>query len=409
MAPDVPDPAQVRRPVGQGAERGHDRGELADVVQVDVDALDAGATGDGEPVGAEHDQTAHPLQELAHRSPAWVVCSGQSRTVTEPPVVAASPRNAAALDRSGSIVWSTARIGPGATRQRSGSESSTSTPWLTEHRDRHLDVRTRRHGLAVVQEVEPLVETRPGEQEGRHELARPGRVEDDAPAPHVTGAVDGEREGVALDRDPERPQGGEHLADGSRPHVGVTVERHGSVGESGHRRHEPGDGAGEPAVDPAAADQAPGIDAPVVSVGVERERPARSGRRPSAGCRASGGRGVRRTDPSASEASTRARLVSDLLPGSETVARTGPRACGAAHGAVVGGALVTAAGYRAARRTRVSSGGPWRPAPRPVPAAGGAVPRGVRRGPPAGPARRRPACPPCRPRPAADHPSSRRS
>ena len=45
-------------------------------------------------------------------------------------------------------------------------------------------------------------------------------------------------------------------------------------------------------------------------------------------------RSARRTTlgPSASAAMTRARFVSDLLPGSETVASTGPRARGAGHG-----------------------------------------------------------------------------
>jgi hypothetical protein len=48
--------------------------------------------------------------------------------VTSPPVTAAAARNTAALDRSGSTTQSRARIGPGATRQAFGSESSTSTP-----------------------------------------------------------------------------------------------------------------------------------------------------------------------------------------------------------------------------------------------------------------------------------------
>ena len=61
-------------------------------------------------------------------SPAWVVAAGQSRTVTVPPVTAASPRNGAALERSGSMTWSTGLTIPGATAQRLASLSSTSTP-----------------------------------------------------------------------------------------------------------------------------------------------------------------------------------------------------------------------------------------------------------------------------------------
>ncbi len=50
-------------------------------------------------------------------------------------------------------------------------------------------------------------------------------------------------------------------------------------------------------------------------------------------------RSARRTTlgPSASAARTRARLVRDLLPGSETTASTGPAAVGAGQGSVTGG------------------------------------------------------------------------
>ncbi len=40
VAADVGDPAQVRRSVGQRAQRGHRRRQLAVVVQVEVDALE---------------------------------------------------------------------------------------------------------------------------------------------------------------------------------------------------------------------------------------------------------------------------------------------------------------------------------------------------------------------------------
>ena len=74
--------------------------------------------------------TSQPIRARISRSasPACVVLVGQSRTVTVPPLSAASARNGAALERSGSIRWSTARTGPGATDQRFGEESSTSTP-----------------------------------------------------------------------------------------------------------------------------------------------------------------------------------------------------------------------------------------------------------------------------------------
>ena len=43
----------------------------------------------------------------------WVVCRGQPRTVTVPPVTRAAARNGVALTRSGSMVSVPARTGPG--------------------------------------------------------------------------------------------------------------------------------------------------------------------------------------------------------------------------------------------------------------------------------------------------------
>ena len=56
------------------------------------------------------------------------VAAGQSRTETRPPVIAASARNGAALERSGSMTWSTGFTVPGSTAHRLASVSSTSTP-----------------------------------------------------------------------------------------------------------------------------------------------------------------------------------------------------------------------------------------------------------------------------------------
>ena len=78
------------------------------------------------------------------RLPGCVVDSGQSRTVTVPPETAASARNGAALERSGSMTWSTGLIGPGATAHRLASESSTSTPCSRSIAIGHLDVRQGR-------------------------------------------------------------------------------------------------------------------------------------------------------------------------------------------------------------------------------------------------------------------------
>src|SRR6185369_5109966 len=63
--------------------------------------------------------------------------------------------------------------------------------------------------------------------------------------------------------------------------------------------------------------------------------------------------------PSASAASTRARLVSDLLPGSETSACTGPRACGPGLGSGLLGQLPGLTAYVARR----AAGPPGDPGP----------------------------------------------
>ena len=61
-----------------------------------------------------------PGSRAARRRPGWCVAASRG-TVTVPPVTAPIARNGAALERSGSIVTSTAPTGPGRTRQRSGS------------------------------------------------------------------------------------------------------------------------------------------------------------------------------------------------------------------------------------------------------------------------------------------------
>ena len=99
-------------------------------MQVHVDALQAAAG----PVTVRPSSSAHVTrQPIRPRIVAEQVAglgrrSGQSRTVTVPPVTAASARNGAALERSGSMTWSTGVTGPGATAQRFASASSTSTP-----------------------------------------------------------------------------------------------------------------------------------------------------------------------------------------------------------------------------------------------------------------------------------------
>ena len=120
---------------------------------------------------------------------------------------------------------------------------------------------------------------------------RPARPARRAPVP-TPATVNGRRS--PLDADAERAQGGEDLADRSAAHVGVAVEGDVAVGQPGHGRHEPRDGAGQAAVDVDPSGQRGRRDA------ASRRRRCRCGSRarpahpPSARCRASAGHGVRR-------------------------------------------------------------------------------------------------------------------
>ena len=107
---------------------------------------------------------------------------------------------------------------------------------------------------------------------------------------------------------------------------------------------------------------------------------------------------------SAIAASTSARLVTDLLPGSDTSTSTGPVTGGAGHGSA-SRVVVTPEGYppgitAAGRPPAWPRGGRW-------PSGGRLL--GVRRGPRGGCARRLPAGPRCRRRRAGGHPASRGS
>ena len=77
---------------------------------------------------------------------------------------------------------------------------------LAQHRDRHPDVGQRRHRLAVVADVDALVEAGAGQQQRRDELGGRAGVDLDRAAGHRAVPVDGERQRVALVVDAERPQ-----------------------------------------------------------------------------------------------------------------------------------------------------------------------------------------------------------
>jgi hypothetical protein len=144
---------------------------------------------------------------------------------------------------------------------------------LAEHRDGHVDVGERRHGLAVVAHVDPVVVARAGKQQRRDELRGRGGVHDDPPAPDAPRATHGERQRAAtgvVDRHAEAAQGPEHLADRARAHVRVAVEADRPGREPRDRRDEPHHGAREPAVDRHVGGEGAGGDQPVLTRGVDR-------------------------------------------------------------------------------------------------------------------------------------------
>ena len=216
--------------------------------------------GDGQPVGVRLDRAAHRGQDLAgSRHPAgW--CPAASRgTVTAPPVTAAAARNGVAFDRSGSTAQSRgrdrARLDPPGVRARL---SSTVDAGLAQHRHGHVDVRQRRAPAC-----RRGGRSRPC-RSGRRTSSRPETNCDDADASIVTVAagqaalaVQGERQRVAVDaRRRARAGRPARCPSGRSRALRVAVEVDLAVGERGGGRHEPHDGAREPAVDVRRAAQA---------------------------------------------------------------------------------------------------------------------------------------------------------
>ena len=152
-------------------------------------------------------------------------------------------------------------------------------PVLPQHLHGHLDVGERRHGLADVAYVDAVLVAGTREQQRRDELRRRARVDGDGAARDGSAARHGEGQGTAaavVDRDAERGECGEHLPDGTQPHVGVAVEADRAAGESRDRRHEPHDRPGEAAVDVGVAVPRTRGDRPVAVVVLDAraERPA---------------------------------------------------------------------------------------------------------------------------------------
>ncbi len=293
-------------------------------------------------------------------------------------------------------------IGPAATRQRLGSLSSTSTPCSR----RMATVMSRwgwdGTGLPSCTTSTPAVEPGTCEQQGGDELAGAGRVEHDLPAGHVARTAHGERETVAVDAYAEGAQGRQDLADGPGAHVGVTVEGHVAVGESGHGGHESGDRPSQAAVDRDSAGQPGGLDVPVVARGVDPG--------PERGERAGHQLGVARAEGTTDDARALGEGGQHQGPVGQRLA-AGQGQLGV-HGSAREGGTPRSAGHRRSVASpcgrRLSSGVPWRPAPRCGPGGPATWPPGVRRGRPGARATPRPACPRCRRRRSGGRRRSRR-
>ena len=179
-----------------------------------------------------------------------MVTSGQSRTVTRPPVTSAAARNGAALERSGSTTTSRAAIGPGATRQPR-SVAVTSTPCsrsvVTVISTCGIDGTPPASDRSMPSSKRAAASSSP---ETICEDSLASTV--DRAAAHPAGAVHGERRPAAaavVDLDAEGPQRGEQAGVGplAQPRVAVHADR--AVGQRGDRRQEAQHRAGQPGVD----------------------------------------------------------------------------------------------------------------------------------------------------------------
>jgi len=177
VAAQVGDAAQLRRAVGQRGQGGDGRGELADVVQVDVDP--------GEPVGTGHGDAVRPgsdgraeLFEHAQDGHARLGGTRPASPARDPP---------AGDRRGGQEHRGVGQVGldhPVPREDRGGRYPPGVRlavvhvdPGGAQHVDGHLDVRQGRHRLAVVDHRQALVVGRPGQQQAGHELRGAGRVQ----------------------------------------------------------------------------------------------------------------------------------------------------------------------------------------------------------------------------------------
>ena len=214
--------------VGERAQRGDRRGQLADLVQVEVDAVQGRRPGDGQPVVVERDGRAHQREHLAQRVAGLVV-------VARP---VAHRHRAPGDRRRGEEGRGVGQVGldghvdradrPGPTRQRSGRSRRPSTPCSRSSRHRHVEVGEGRHRRADVAYVDPCVVPGAGEQQRGDELASRRRRRSSPRRRGPPGAADGE--GQAPRPSSSTRRRGHRSASRTWPHrpgarVRVAVER----------------------------------------------------------------------------------------------------------------------------------------------------------------------------------------
>ena len=250
------------------------------------------------PASSSVDLGAHADEEIAQGVACLVVARGQPGTRTRPPLVIASIRKGAALDRSGSITTSVARIGEGLTDQVLGPPCLDRDAVLAQARQGHLDVGEGGHRRSLVLHGHALVVRRAGEQQRGDELARRRRVDDHPAAAHAAGARDGERQRAAPSVVDAHPQSAQRIEDpghrsGARVRVAVEGDRcrrpaQRRAGRTASRCRRGRSRRCRRAAHPGS----PSSPRP-------RCRPSSrgwTGQRPSARCRASAGHVVRRRD-----------------------------------------------------------------------------------------------------------------
>ena len=397
---DVGDAAQARRRLGERAQRGDRRRELADVVEVGVDARRSsrcrrrsGRRRRGRPL-----RPSGRGGRAARRRPGW---SGAATRARGPGRRWSAPASGTARRWTGPARSSRRRLGRvRAAPSRCSRRTSTSTPCSRRHATVISMWGSEGTGGPSWRTLDALVVRRAGEQQRGDELARRGGVDD-----HLSAARRG-RCPTTVNGSVPRPPSSTSTPSARRASRTPAIGRVRACGspsnatlplrEGRHRRDEAHHRAGQAAVDRRRRAASPGVtdqSGPEVSTARAQRRQSRGHQlgvaRPQRAAYDGGAVGQRRQHQRAVGQRLRARAARPArrpgrAPPAPATGRAFLRARLHAPEAMVG---------------RATSRRAW---PRAWSAWPGAGPRGGRRWRRASPARPRPAVPRCRPRRAAD-------